>query len=718
MIGLSMFNSGFTLELAVLIVASIATLGIGFFALSRNFNSATNRLFAIISVCLVAWSFASYYSLRTTGDSALLDIKIIFACVVLQNTGFLFLSYTYPLAEFLHPKRLTVTYLLLAIAILATLPTRLIIEGYDDGTGLIPGPLISLFMVHAAISVVMGFIQLIRRFRKSEFEERSRVGYLLLGSMILWGVVPLTNFVLPLAFEINVFVKASSLYVLMFSAILGVAIIKHRLFDIRLIVARSLAYLLTFGSFLVIYSGLFFLVASILLPNNDINIKQSLAFAVLAVIFSPTVGLAKHYFDKYTNKVFYRDAYDSQTVLAELNNVLVSSIKIEILLTKSAAIIDKNLKVSFCSFAIFQESNKLRYEGSGVFKPSEETTNFIASMRIKNIVVVDDLRIHHHNDYELLRKNRIAVVVELSTHNGQIGYILLGEKLSGNTYGDGDIRLLRLIANELAIATQNALRFEEIEQFNATLQKKIEDATKELKKTNEKLKALDEAKDEFISMASHQLRTPLTSIKGYLSMVLEGDVGKISTEQRKMLATAFISSQRMVYLIADLLNVSRIQTGKFVIEPKAVYLPDVIADEITQISETAAAKGITISYKKPQKFPTVYLDETKIRQVIMNFADNAVYYTPANGEVTVELIEHTASIELLVIDNGIGVPKDEQHKLFTKFYRAANARKARPDGTGLGLFMAQKVIIASGGAIIFKSKEGVGSTFGFTFPKH
>jgi len=173
----------------------------------------------------------------------------------------------------------------------------------------------------------------------------------------------------------------------------------------------------------------------------------------------------------------------------------------------------------------------------------------------------------------------------------------------------------------------------------------------------------------------------------------------------------------MVYLIADLLNVSRLQTGKFIIEPKEVYLPDVVREELAQLTETAKAKRITFNYTMPDTFPTLRLDETKIRQVIMNFADNALYYTPAGGHAEVVLKETKSSVELTITDSGMGVPKSDQHKLFSKFYRAENARKARPDGTGLGLFMAQKVIIASGGSIIFRSKEGVGSTFGFTFPK-
>ncbi|HET7629759.1 MAG TPA: HAMP domain-containing sensor histidine kinase, partial [Candidatus Saccharimonadales bacterium] len=298
-----------------------------------------------------------------------------------------------------------------------------------------------------------------------------------------------------------------------------------------------------------------------------------------------------------------------------------------------------------------------------------------------------------------------------------LGYLVLGPRKSGNPYTPQDLRVLDTVGNELIIAIQNALHYEEIKQFNATLQAQVDEATRKLRRTNEKLKALDETKDDFISMASHQLRTPLTSVKGYLSMVLEGDAGKINATQKKMLDQAFISSQRMVYLIADLLNVSRLRTGKFVIEPSQTDLAEMIQEELAQLIETAASRELTLTYQKPKDFPLLQLDETKTRQVIMNFIDNAIYYTPAGGQITVELRSDNQAIELRVIDNGIGVPKVEQHHLFTKFYRAGNARKARPDGTGLGLFMAKKVIIAQGGSLIFESKEGQGSTFGFRFPR-
>jgi signal transduction histidine kinase len=297
-------------------------------------------------------------------------------------------------------------------------------------------------------------------------------------------------------------------------------------------------------------------------------------------------------------------------------------------------------------------------------------------------------------------------IVRLRTKSSSRLVLVVGYTDTAAQHAERDQSLFDRLSDTVGVAIEGKLLADE--NAHVLLQ---------LKRSNAKLKALDEAKDEFISMASHQLRTPLTSIKGYLSMVLEGDAGPVPDDQKNMITTAYTSAQRMVYLIADLLNVSRLQTGKFVITPVDVDLRSVITSELEQLHDTIATKGLTVDYDSPIDFPAMQLDETKIRQVVMNFIDNALYYTPTGGNVVVELVDKPKSIEFLVRDNGIGVPKADQHKLFAKFFRAGNAQRARPDGTGLGLFMAQKVIVASGGAIIFKSTEGKGSTFGFTFPK-
>lgn len=297
-------------------------------------------------------------------------------------------------------------------------------------------------------------------------------------------------------------------------------------------------------------------------------------------------------------------------------------------------------------------------------------------------------------------------LIKLTIRQKLVGVLVVGSTHLVSTEAEINSDLLERLGEAIGVALDNKMLFEENQRVAL-----------QLRKSNAKLKALDEAKDEFISMASHQLRTPLTAVKGYLSMVLDGDTGPVKKNQKELTQHAFDGAQRMVYLIADLLNVSRMQTGKFVIENQPTYLPEVVEGEVAQLKEQITNREITLTYHKPEHFPTLNLDETKVRQVIMNFLDNALYYTPKGGKVDAALQATNDSVTFTVTDNGVGVPKAIQHHLFSKFYRADNARKMRPDGTGLGLYMAKKVIVAQGGTIIFKSEEGKGSIFGFSFPR-
>jgi signal transduction histidine kinase len=437
---------------------------------------------------------------------------------------------------------------------------------------------------------------------------------------------------------------------------------------------------------------------------------------LLAIVYQPT----KKFFDKISNNIFYRDSYDPQDVINSINSKLVNTLDLNKLLSTTSQLIEDKLKISYCSFWLHSDaSSEVRFIESSSNKFTKvawsKLSDFLSQENPELVLYSDttlESKVRH-----FLKELSIEAIIKMTSTGDSVGYMVVGGRRSGSSFTAQDIQLLEIIAGEVAIAAQNALRYEEISKFAETLQTKINNATRELQKSNEKLKALDSAKDEFISMASHQLRTPLTSVKGYISMILEGDAGEINDLQKKFLNQAFISSQRMVYLISDLLNVSRLKTGKFVIENRETYLPDTVEDELRQLDETVKARGLSIEYKKPKKFPIVMLDEDKVRQVIMNFADNAIYYTPAGGKIFIELKATDDVIQYTVKDTGIGVPRHEQHHLFTKFYRAGNARKARPDGTGLGLFMAKKVITAQGGSILFTSEEGKGSTFGFSLPR-
>jgi signal transduction histidine kinase len=317
---------------------------------------------------------------------------------------------------------------------------------------------------------------------------------------------------------------------------------------------------------------------------------------------------------------------------------------------------------------------------------------------------------------QLMDDHGIRVSLTLKTREEFVGYLLLGDKLSGSIYSSQDLDLLEIISKQMAVAILNAKAYAQIEEFNLTLQARVDHATNRLRAANHHLKELDHAKDEFISMASHQLRTPLTTIKGYLSMMLEGDSGQLTPAQREFAGFAYGSSERMVNLISDLLNVSRLSAGRFLIQTKPTDMVAMIADEVRQLATHASAKNIQLIFEPPVEIlPPAEIDDNKTRQVVMNFIDNAIYYTQT-GEVRVVLEQSGDRVRLEVRDTGIGVPDKAKRKLFTKFFRADNAQIVRPDGTGLGLYLAKRVVEDQGGTIIFNSVEGKGSTFGFELP--
>jgi signal transduction histidine kinase len=402
-----------------------------------------------------------------------------------------------------------------------------------------------------------------------------------------------------------------------------------------------------------------------------------------------------------------------------LSRALRSSSDLRGMLTRTAEIVGHGLGVRQVFF--FVKTKNGRHITAGANKhptlaPAdiEELVRYVTHHTIAKLFHISRLSV---NDpvRRMLVSYHIEVVVPLMRRSDVVGFLFLGKKSTGR-YTRRDDRLLSASVDGLVIAIENALAVQEVKDLNESLEQRISAATKELRRSNAELQKLDEAKDEFISMASHQLRTPLTSIKGYISMIMEGDVGKVSKDQAHLLEEAFTSSERMVRLIGDFLNVSRLQTGKFVIDKHTVDLAALVESEIAALESNAASRSLKFVYKKPKNIPPLDLDESKIQQVIMNFADNAIYYSKETSTITVSLKVSGDWVEFRVKDTGIGVPQAQQERLFGKFFRATNARQQRPDGTGVGLFLAKKVVDAHQGEIIFSSTENKGSTFGFRLP--
>ena len=238
----------------------------------------------------------------------------------------------------------------------------------------------------------------------------------------------------------------------------------------------------------------------------------------------------------------------------------------------------------------------------------------------------------------------------------------------------------------------------------------------ELTEANTRLMALDASKSEFVSVAAHQLRTPATGIRWSFNALLDRELGEVNSDQAKVLEDGLKSSIRMIDLINDLLNVARIEEGRFGLRFKKLPFELIMQNTIDRHKKAIDEKGILFFLDVQPGISPLNLDEEKISIALDNLFDNAVKYTPPGGTITVKIKEENNFIHVTITDTGIGIPKNQINKLFVKFFRADNAMRFQTSGSGLGLYVVKNVVESHGGAITITSEENKGTTIIFTIP--
>jgi signal transduction histidine kinase len=249
-----------------------------------------------------------------------------------------------------------------------------------------------------------------------------------------------------------------------------------------------------------------------------------------------------------------------------------------------------------------------------------------------------------------------------------------------------------------------------------TQREKLEKVTRELSETNRKLTTIDEKKNEFISMAAHELRAPLTAIRGFLSMVIDGDTGPITPKATEFLRDSMVSSERMIRLVNNMLDVGRIEEGRLTLTPSLFSISKVVTAVHGEFQGEAMNKGLNFTTDiSANPADQVFVDEDKIHEVLVNLVSNAIKYTE-KGTVTISLTNpNLDTVRIEVKDTGAGVSAEEQKKLFQKFYRVQSV-VGKTIGTGLGLYISKLLIERFGGTIGLISESGQGSNFWFELP--
>ena len=462
---------------------------------------------------------------------------------------------------------------------------------------------------------------------------------------------------------------------------------------------------------------------------------------------SRLLNLLSHIFGTTEEQQPYKNRYGIQGLIYRLVLIMASNIRLEDLTHQILHELLSKMHINNGAFVLVTEENKI-YEvmHEGYASSPEYDEGEIKTLLNQEITLIFE-EYTNGQVRSIMRKLNAAVVVRLHTEKENMGLLILGKKVSFDSYTSLDKQVLEILAPEASVAIQNAQSYEEIRRFNITLEQEIGKATDELRKSNEevykknvelaklgkrlgeandKLKTLDKLKDEFLSLASHELRTPMTAIKSYLWMALQEEGGKITEKQASYLNRAYNSTSHLIVLVNDMLDVSRIESGRIalnIVPTKLGQLIDDVVAEITPRANELEIEIVLVHY--PSSLPLGLADYNKIKEVLMNLVGNALKFTPhqngagftpKKGKIKISLSKKNGFIETTVSDTGVGIKTEDMPKLFQKFSMVGGSQEKtlNTQGTGLGLYICKSIIELHGGKVWVKS-DGIGRGSSFTF---
>ena len=306
--------------------------------------------------------------------------------------------------------------------------------------------------------------------------------------------------------------------------------------------------------------------------------------------------------------------------------------------------------------------------------------------------------------------------VNRETADGQTIYLTMVELPHRDPAGE-IVGLVHLVQD----ATEMGRLEQEINQHRNELRLLRDQLTQknlELEVANAELRRLDELKSQFVSVAAHELRTPLSSVVGYVELLLDEDFGPLNLRQREFVETLQESGRRLMDLTRDLLDVTRIETGRVDLVLHPTDLGALVQDVATEFRPQLESKAQRLTLRLPPDLPDALCDQARTRQIIRNLLSNASKYTPEVGQIAiaVALAEESGYMQVSVMDNGVGIPAEDRDKVFSRFFRAGSASMTGANGAGLGLHITRSLVELHGGRIWFESQLDAGSTFHVTFP--
>lgn len=706
-----------------LVLASFAVnLFLALFIHFRSQKNTANLLFGLAAFAVAFWCLSMFFYRLADSQTVELWARILYFAA--SFTSPLFLLFGLYFVQSVVRERLVVVIFTLTIlvALLSIYPGAIIervvlVPGRENF--IVFGWAYPLYYFHIAglFTAFYGvFFYKYFKIRRTNLLLKTQIQYVLVGTLLVSFLAMLTNLTLPTLgyFGLN---WLGQVLAAVWVGFITYAIVKHRWLDIHLVVARAVAYSLLLLIFAGSYTVALFIVGAYFFPFNY-DQGQFVASAFLALILALSFQPLRRVLEKATDSIFYKEGYNSHKLLASLGQIMAQTLLLSELTQRILDKILSEMRLAKGGFilvknqAIFDQE-MIGFKPEPVFKKED-----VEILMTKNeILIFEELKEEKLKGW--MRHWGLTVVIPLQTKEAQIGFLILGEKASGDIYSSEDLKVLEILTPELTVAIQNAEAYEEIRRFNITLKEEVEKATRDLRQANKKLKELDKLKDEFLSVASHELRTPMTNIKNYIWMALHKSDQALSQNLRKYLERAFASASRLISLVNDMLDVSHLEQGKIEINQTPLDIVALANDVASGFAAQIQGKEIDLKIARTGRIPKVMGDSEKVYEIFINLIGNACKFTSLGGKVKVGFVLKDGMVETSISDTGIGIKKTNIPRLFQKFGRLDNSYTAAAEnaGTGLGLYICKLLVELQRGQIWATSQgEGRGAAFTFSLP--
>ncbi|OGE84989.1 MAG: hypothetical protein A3J48_00655 [Candidatus Doudnabacteria bacterium RIFCSPHIGHO2_02_FULL_46_11] len=720
---------------------AIAATGILCFVVFLNDRkSVTNKSFALFALATIFYGVVNYLNAHSPSSSPtwilwILRMTIFSAVLHAFSLYILFYVFPKPAVNFSKKYKFVLLPVVIGVAILTLTPSvfsQVTVVAESGVTNPERGPAMPIFGMVVTFLIMASIVNIFRKTFRASGVERNQLKFVLIGTIISFSLLILLNVVLPLAFNVLIFIPLAPVWILPFIILTAYSIIKYHLLDVKLIATEIVAFLLSvailvevvfsegvllvglrFLGFLVVLAFSILLIRGVRKEVSQREQLQSLAGQLrqantdlllrnryLAALQELTGEITRSLnFKKFTQEIVdgianKMDFIGGVLMLLDKDDETLkfSAISDSSLTNRAIALVPK--QISDYTGNIKTDNNlTVLAMRSGRVQLGTELAGFISPPLPKGVAAILQNAI----------RARAVIAAPIFSENKAIGCLLVLSRTPKEQILQAETQMVKALADEVGIMARNLTLYEQLETVN-----------NQLVSANDQLSKLDKAKTEFLSIASHQLRTPLTAIKGYLSMVKEGDYGKLPETMASPLDNVAVSAERLIGLVNDLLDVSRIASGRLELHMQRTDIVSMARDVIQEIKPKADNKNISLILTA-QSIQEIFVkaDGEKLRQVVINMIDNAIKYTE-KGSVTISFEKTPNKLRFMVADTGIGIAPEDISQLFQRFVRTKEARLVVTEGTGLGLYVARTTIEAMGGKIWAES-EGLGRGSRFIF---